>query len=51
MADLSAAWQLADAWPVDRSSIAVVHPGGVDTHGDVLFRQRIASLSKPLTAW
>jgi len=51
VADLSAAWQLADTWPVDRSSIAVVHSGGVDTHGDVSFRQRIASLSKPLAAW
>lgn len=51
MSALDAAWRLADGWPVEHSSIAVVHQGGVETHGDVRRRQRIASVSKPLSAW
>lgn len=51
MSALDAAWRLADEWPVERSSIAVVHRGEVETHGDICHRQRIASISKPLTGW
>ena len=51
MTSLDAAWRLADAWPVERSSIAVVTTTETHTHGDTSFRQRIASLSKPLSAW
>ena len=51
MSLLDSAWSLADAWPVAESSIAVVHSGGVETHGDMDRRQRIASLSKPLSAY
>ena len=54
---LDQAWRIADSWAVERSSIAVMHRTAgsvemtVDTHGDQDFRQRIASLSKPLSAW
>ena len=51
MALLDSAWSLADAWPVTESSIAVVHRDGVETHGDMHRRQRIASVSKPLSAY
>lgn len=51
MSVLDSAWSLADAWPVAASSIAVVHSGGVETHGDMQRRQRIASVSKPLSAY
>jgi len=49
--DLSAAWRLADAWPVPEYSVAVLHPGGVVTRGDTTRTQRIASVSKPVSAW
>ena len=49
--DLSAAWAVADAWPVPFWSAAVVHPGGTETRGDTARGQRIASVSKPLAAW
>lgn len=54
---LEQAWRIADSWPVERSSIAVLHRDAgstglvVESHGDQDFRQRIASLSKPLSAW
>ena len=51
MSLLDSAWNLADAWPVAESSIAVVYSGGVETHGDMNRRQRIASVSKPLSAY
>jgi CubicO group peptidase (beta-lactamase class C family) len=51
MSILDAAWSLADAWPVAASSIGVVHSGGVETHGDMQRRQRLASVSKPLSAY
>lgn len=51
MSVLDSAWTLADAWPVAASSIGVVHSGGVETHGDMQRRQRIASVSKPLSAY
>ncbi|MEY3655773.1 MAG: hypothetical protein RL114_131, partial [Actinomycetota bacterium] len=51
MSLLDSAWSLADAWPVTESSIAVVHRDGDDTHGNMDRRQRIASLSKPLSAY
>lgn len=51
MSSLDAAWQLADAWPVDHFGVAVIHADGVSTHGDTDVRQRIASVSKPLAAW
>ena len=51
MSDLTAAWQLADAWPVDEVAIAVLHKNDVQTHGDTTRRQRLASVSKLLTAW
>ena len=52
MADrLLAAWQLADAFPVEAFGAAVIDAEGVHTHGDTLRVQRIASVSKPLAAW
>lgn len=48
---LGPAWRLAESWPLDECSIAVVHRGGVDTFGDTARTQRIASVSKPLSAW
>ena len=51
MSAFEAAWLLADQWPVDESSVVVAHRGGVDTHGDTSRVQRIASVSKPLSAW
>jgi CubicO group peptidase (beta-lactamase class C family) len=50
MSLLDAAWQRADAWPVEESSIVVVTRDATYTHGDVQRRQRIASVSKPLVA-
>lgn len=49
--DLSAAWALADDWPVPHWSAAVVHNAGVETRGDTSRVQPVASVSKPLTAW
>lgn len=46
-----AAWHLADRFPVENVGVAVVDRDGVHTHGDVDRVQRIASVSKPLTAW
>lgn len=51
MGALEAAWAIAASWPVDDCAIAVVHRDGVDTFGDTRRRQRIASVSKPLSAW
>jgi CubicO group peptidase (beta-lactamase class C family) len=51
MARLDAAFGLVDAWPVDSASVAVIHRDGTDTHGDINRVQRIASVSKPLSAW
>ena len=51
MSVLDPAFGLADAWPVTESSIAVIHAGGTEFHGDQDRRQRIASVSKPLAAW
>lgn len=48
---LDKAWALAAAWPVDECAIAVMHRGGVETLGDTGRRQRVASVSKPLSAW
>lgn len=50
MPGLDAAWARASSWPVE-ASIAVVHPGGVDTFGDTHRVQRIASVSKPMAAY
>ena len=46
MSVLDSAFGLADAWPVTESSIAVIHAGGTELHGDEHRRQRIASVSK-----
>lgn len=51
MSLLNPAWELADSWPVNDPSIAVRHTGGLETHGDTSRVQRIASVSKPLSAW
>lgn len=51
MTNLQSAWDLADQWPVDHCAIAVLHRGNTYTHGDIHREQRIASLSKPLTAY
>lgn len=50
MSALQPAWDIADSWPVE-SSIAVVQRSGVETHGDTSRRQRLASVSKVLSAW
>jgi CubicO group peptidase (beta-lactamase class C family) len=49
--DLSAAWAVADTWPVPFWSAAVVHPGGMEFRGDTERGQKIASVSKALVAW
>lgn len=51
--DLDAAWALADRWPAEIWSCAVVHgPDPVlETRGDTGRIQRIASVSKPIAAW
>jgi CubicO group peptidase (beta-lactamase class C family) len=49
--DLSAAWSVADTWPVPFWSAAVVHPGGMEFRGDTARGQKIASVSKALVAW
>ncbi len=51
MSVLDAAWKHADAWPTDEVSIVVISPGNTETYGDTTRRQRIASVSKPLTAY
>lgn len=48
---LDGAWRLADAFPVDAVSVAVINRHGTFTHGDTGRTQRIASVSKPLAAW
>lgn len=50
---LDAAWRLTDSWPAAEWSCAVVHGSGneVTTRGDTGRIQRIASVSKPITAW
>ena len=50
MSLLQPAWDIADSWPTD-SSIAVLHRTGVETYGDTSRRQRLASISKVLSAW
>ena len=50
MSLLNAAWELAESWPVDNVSIGVRHAGGTETFGDIERSQRIASVSKPLSA-
>ena len=50
MTVLQAAWNIADSWPTE-SSIAVVHADGIETHGDTSRRQRLASVSKLMSAW
>jgi CubicO group peptidase (beta-lactamase class C family) len=50
MSELQPAWDIADSWPVD-ASIAVIDRNGVETHGDTSRRQRLASVSKVLSAW
>lgn len=49
------ALRLVEQWPVANVSAAVVHgPAGamlVEYHGDTHHRYRLASISKPLTAW
>lgn len=50
--DLSAALRQIDDWPVPHAGIGVVLPDGSKvTHGDVRRSFRLASVSKPLTAW
>lgn len=50
---LEAAWALADRWPADVWSCAVIHghTSAVETRGDTARVQRIASVSKPIAAW
>lgn len=48
---LDGAWALLDSWPVDHAAAVVVTTEGTHAHGDVLRRQRIASVSKPLVAY
>lgn len=49
--DLSAAWSISDAWPVPEYAVAVLHRDAVVTRGDTSRTQRIASVSKPVSAW
>lgn len=51
MSVLQLAWDLADSWPVEEVSIAVLHRGETHTHGDIQRVQRLASPSKPLSAY
>ena len=50
MSSLDAAWALVDSWPT-AASVAVVSRSGVAVYGDTTRVQRIASVSKPLTAY
>lgn len=45
------AWRLADRFPVEHFGVAVIDRHGLHTHGEISRVQRIASVSKPLTAW
>jgi CubicO group peptidase (beta-lactamase class C family) len=46
------ALRLVEQWPVDHVSAGVITPdGSVTTVGDGVFEYRLASISKPLTAW
>ncbi len=45
------ALHLVTAWPVEHVAAAVVTPDDVETIGDGEHRYRLASLSKPMTAW
>lgn len=51
MSVLDSAWQRVDAWPVDDVSVVVISSHTIEKHGDTTRRQRIASVSKPLTAY
>lgn len=51
MSALDAAWQHVETWPVDEASIVVISNNTTETYGDTRRRQRIASVSKPLTAY
>ncbi|MFM8827610.1 MAG: serine hydrolase domain-containing protein, partial [Actinomycetota bacterium] len=48
---LEPAWRMADAFPVDAVSVAVINRHGTFAYGDADRPQRIASVSKPLAAW
>lgn len=45
------ALHLVAAWPVDHVTAAVVGPAGTGCIGDTERRYRLASLTKPITAW
>jgi CubicO group peptidase (beta-lactamase class C family) len=46
------ALRLVDTWPVPHVSAAVIRPDGtVVSTGDTTFEFRLASISKPITAW
>ena len=47
----SAAWKLAEDFPVETFGTAVIDREGVHTHGNTVRVQRIASVSKPIAAW
>lgn len=50
--DLDAVLRQIDTWPVPHAGIGVVGPNDTTAvHGDVRRRFRLASISKPLTAW
>lgn len=51
MSPLDDAWRLVDAWPVEEASVVVVDPSGEHVHGNPNKRQRLASVSKPLSAY
>lgn len=42
---------LADAWPVEHVAVVAASPRGVSMHDPRPTRFRLASLSKPITAW
>ena len=50
---LDAAWALADSWPTAEWSCVIVHGPGNDVirRGDTGRVQRLASVSKPISAW
>ena len=52
MPDLDAVLAQIDSWPVEHASAGVITPDDhVVTHGDIHHRFRLASISKPITAW
>lgn len=51
MSLLDGAWSRVDSWPVEHASVVVVTSDAVFSHGDTGRRQRIASVSKPLSAY